>query len=347
MKKLIVLVLAWACVLGLAGCGYNPKKPVAGHIDQNVTKIDITHRVGVEITEWSVEGKEIEALREWSDKLAYTLVEVEEGKTPGDNNGGEVYNFAFTGGVWPNFSYVINGKDDCYILFEGNWFVVTNPSNPPVVEPTVSEISESSATEMQESQQTTAAKMQEKESAVITPLPVTIDITKLEDCMVAISLEKGDFYRDKTGAVMMDVTVFVYDLYDMVDISLMKEGDIILRGQDEIKISSIERKENGLVLINGGLDKGGFELFTEENTVYYEKGYSDVKSYYELGKVTLPVSPDFIYNDASDLDKDAVIWGAEDFLKDAAGIDYHFNANNTTIQIEKGYVTAMTRVYAP
>ena len=228
----------------------------------------------------------------------------------------------------------------------------------------VSEISESSATEMQGSQQTTETERQKeesiavvesqqmttsevKESAVITPLPVTIDITKLEDCMVAVSLEKGDFYRDKTGAVMMDVTVFVYDLYDMVDISLMKEGDTMLRGQDEILISSIERKESGLVLINGGLDKGGFELYTEGNTVYYEKGYSDSKFYYELGKVTLPVSPDFIYNDASDLDKDAVSFGAEDFLKDASGIDYHFNANNTTIQIEKGFVTAMTRVYVP
>lgn len=228
----------------------------------------------------------------------------------------------------------------------------------------VSEISESSATEMQESQQTTETEKQKeesiavvesqqmttsevKESAVITPLPVTMDITRLEDCMVAISLEKGNFYRDKTGAVMMDVTVFVYDLYDMVDISLMKEGDTILRGQDEILISSIERKESGLVLINGGLDKGGFELYTEGNTVYYEKGYSDSKFYYELGKVTLPVSPDFIYNDASDLDKDAVIFSAEDFLKDASDIDYHFYANNTTIQIEKGYVTAMTRVYVP
>lgn len=228
----------------------------------------------------------------------------------------------------------------------------------------VSETLESTATEMQESQQTTELqKLEEestavvesqqmttsevKESVVVAPLPVTIDITKLEDCMVAISLEKGDFYKDKTGVVMMDVTVFVYDLYDMVDVALMKEGDTILRGQEEVLISSIERKEDGHVLINGGLDKGGFELNTEGNTVYYEQGYSDAKSYYEFGKVTLPVSTDFIYNDASDLDKDAVIFRAEDFLNDAAGIQYYFNANNTTIQIEKGYVTAMTRVYVP
>lgn len=228
----------------------------------------------------------------------------------------------------------------------------------------VSDISESTATEMQEIQQTAETQRQEeqstevvedqqtatsekKEAATVIPLPVTIDIMKLEDCMAAISLEKGNFYTDKTGAVIMDVTVFVYDLYDMADISMIKEGDTILRGQEEILISSIECNENGLVLINGGLDNGGFELYTEENTVYYERGYSDMKSYYELGKVSLPVSPDFIYNDASDLDKGAVIFSAEDFLQDAVGIDYHFNANNTTIQIEDGYVTTMTRVYTP
>jgi len=226
-------------------------------------------------------------------------------------------------------------------------------------------VSEVSDPAMQEPQQTTPAQNQNEQSteiadgkqeapleeadapAVIAPLPVTIDITELEDCTVAVSLEEGDFYADETGAIMMDVTVYVYDVYDMVDVSLMKEGDIILRNQEELPISSIERNESGLILINGGLDKGGFELFTEENTVYYEQGYSDLKSYYALGSVSLPVSPDFIYNDASDLDKDAVLFRSEDFLSDAGNIDYHFNANNTTIQIEDGYVTAMTRVYMP
>lgn len=188
---------------------------------------------------------------------------------------------------------------------------------------------------------------EDNESVVVRPIPVTIDITKLEDGIAAVSLEKGDIYRDKTGTVMMDVTVFVYDLYDMTEIDQMKEGDIILRGQEEVLISSIERNEGGLVLINGGLDKDGFELSVENNSVYYERGYNDIKSYYELGEASLPVSPNFIYNDASDLDKEAVIYSIEDFLQDEAGIDYYFNANNTTIQIEDGYVTAMTRAYTP
>lgn len=209
----------------------------------------------------------------------------------------------------------------------------------------VSENFDTTAPEADEIQQTTIPE--EKGPSVIAPLPVTIDVEKLEDCTVAISLEKGDFYVDNAGAVMMDVTVFVYDLYDMVDVSLIKVGDTILRRQEEVLILSIERNENGLVFINGGLDNGGFELYTEDDTVYYERGYSDVKSYYELGKVSLPVANNFIYNDASDLDKDAVIFSTEDFLKDTSDIEYIFTAHNTTIQIENGYVTSMTRVYVP
>ena len=198
----------------------------------------------------------------------------------------------------------------------------------------------------QETQQTEAPTMQQEvqTAAVIAPLPVTVD---LEDCTVAVSLEEGDFYTDEAGTVRMDVTVFVYDLYDLVDISLMKEGDTILRGQEKVLISSIERTENGSVLINGGPDLGGFCLCTADNTVYYELGYSDTKSYYPLGKVSLPVSPDFICNDSSDLDKGVVSYRAEDFLAGTGTIDYLFNAHNTTIQIEAGLVTAMTRVYTP
>ena len=63
--------------------------------------------------------------------------------------------------------------------------------------------------------------------------------------------------------------------------------------------------------------------------------------------MSLPVSPDFICNDSSDLDKGAVSYRAEDFLAGTGSMDYLFNAHNTTIQIEAGIVTAMTRVYTP
>ena len=213
------------------------------------------------------------------------------------------------------------------------------------------DISENVATEMQEEKNTEVVESQAvvvtEEPIRIVPLPTSIDIAQLECGTVAISLEKGDFYTDDTGVLMMNATVFVYDLYDIVDVAMMKEGDIIVLCQNEVLVSSIERDENGCVLVNGGLDNGGFELQTDDDTVYYERGYSDAKSYYELGKVSLPVASDFVYTDTSDLDKDAVSMSAEDFIKSETDLDYYFNANNTTIQIDNGYVVAMMRVYTP
>ena len=48
-----------------------------------------------------------------------------------DEEEGERYDFVLTEGDYPGFTYIINGPDDCYLLIEGNWFSVLNPSYPP------------------------------------------------------------------------------------------------------------------------------------------------------------------------------------------------------------------------
>ena len=135
MKKLMAFVLSVVCILALYGCGWNSQIEVATVFSENVTKVDVTHFMGGKTTTWSVEGTDIDPLREWYNTLSYRYREFEKGQSPGDSDGGEVYTFDFTGGEWPGFSYVINGQNDCYIQSEGKWFVVGNPSMPPVVEP--------------------------------------------------------------------------------------------------------------------------------------------------------------------------------------------------------------------
>lgn len=181
---------------------------------------------------------------------------------------------------------------------------------------------------------------------VISPLPHGIDINHLDDCTLAVSLEQGDAYVDDTGILRMDVTVYTYDLYDMVDIAGLEEGDIIvIRGQ-EIVVTSFERNERGLI-INGGLEQGGYEFGTDDTTVWYESGYSDMKAYYEIGKTTIRVSADMNFYDNSDLEKGEVIYYPGDFLIDTAGIVYHFVPNNTSIVIEDGMIIRMDRRYTP
>ena len=190
------------------------------------------------------------------------------------------------------------------------------------------------------------SEMELEVNKVVSPLPNTIDVQNLDNCIVAVSLEQGDAYVDDAGAMQMNLMVYTYDLYDMVDIADLVVGDVIVIRGEDVLITSLEQNEIGL-FINGGLDENGYELRTDDNTVWYESGYSDVKSYYEIGKATIRVSADMNFYDNSDLDKGEVIYYPGDFLTDAAGIVYHFVPNNTRIVIENGMIIEMHRSYMP
>ena len=179
---------------------------------------------------------------------------------------------------------------------------------------------------------------------IVSPLPVTID---LDNCTIAVSLSEGSFFTDSSGALQILAAVYTYDLYDAVDISLLKAGDTIMIRNQKILITSLEHSNYGSLMINGGLDVGGYELRTDENTVYYETGYSDVKAWVKIGVVSLSVSQDFVYTDTSDLDGEPVVYDYNRLLQAYRSIDYSFTPQNTTLVIENGVATAMNRIYAP
>ena len=193
----------------------------------------------------------------------------------------------------------------------------------------------------------TVDKNEENNANIISPLPETLDINALDNCTVAVSLEKGDVKLSDNGKMVMDVTVYSYELYDMVDIASLEENDVIVRKNEEVTVTEVERLESGLVRINGGEENGGFDLVSNDSTVYYEMGMNDIKVYYELGKVTLPVSDEFEYIDKSDLDTEAKISYPADFLTDDVDIEYSFSPNNTSIIIENGTIIKMNKVYMP
>ena len=187
----------------------------------------------------------------------------------------------------------------------------------------------------------------ELSGAKITPLPSTVNVNDLKDCSVAVSLNKGDAFVDDNGIMQMKVTVYDYNLYDMVDISKLAVGDTIVIGKNDVVVSSLERNSIGTVIINGGLEEGGYELATSENGVFFESGYNDAKSYYSVGEATIRVSTEFEYCDNSELDSEEKCYYPGDFLNDNAGIDYNFTPHNTSIVIQDGQVIAMNRVYVP
>ena len=135
MNKFAAYILSIICVLSLIGCSGSADKPIAIYIGDDVTEIKITHILGGQLTEWSIEDDDISLLQTWVNGLDYKSITFEEGNTPGDSNGGEIYWFELTGGDYSDFDYIITGPDDCYLLIEGRWYVVRNPSAPPVEAP--------------------------------------------------------------------------------------------------------------------------------------------------------------------------------------------------------------------
>ncbi|MDO4531895.1 MAG: hypothetical protein Q4C06_07940 [Bacillota bacterium] len=186
------------------------------------------------------------------------------------------------------------------------------------------------------------------EAAVIAPLPSAIDMANLTDCTVAVGIEEGGIYTAEDGKVMMDVTVYDHEVFDMVDIAQMKEGDtIVISGYEEV-IDTLERTEDGAVLINGGMiDEGGHALYSNDNTVFAERGFDDSYILFEAGKTTLPVSADFTFTDASNLESDPVTYTMDQLLDPASGIDFFFVGTNTEIVIQGGEVVSMNRIYIP
>ena len=179
----------------------------------------------------------------------------------------------------------------------------------------------------------------------IYPLPDNT-MENLEDAILSVSLQEGDAYVDDTGIMRMDLKIYTYDKYDMVDISMLKVGDTLVTNAGEVQVLSLEQGVNGSLSINGGLEAGGFELVTDDCGVFFECGYNDAKNWYEIGEATIRVSVDFVYYDRSDMDRGEVVYYPGSFLIGEV-TDYYFTPRNTTIRVEGGQIVEMFREYIP
>ncbi len=187
------------------------------------------------------------------------------------------------------------------------------------------------------------------ETAIVYPLPTTIDLNAIKDCTLAISIENGDIYAAEadTTKYKMKVRVYDYELFDLADISMLDVGSIIEINKEQVEIASIERNELGTVIINGGLDVGGYELVTNENGVHYSIGYSDIKTYHEIGEIELVMSSEFVYIDASDPEGGEKKYTVADFTANNVFFEYNGTPHNTSIVVENGIVTSMIKIYTP
>ena len=230
------------------------------------------------------------------------------------------------------------------VLFIALCLLLTGCANPQTDGGGNEVLSDSKNSEVVENYDTGNTE-QTEDAHTITPLPDTT-MENLTDVILSVSLEDGDVYVDESGIMQMDLKIYNYDKYDMVDVANLKIGDTVVRHSDEVKVVSKEQNEAGTIYINGGLENGGFDFVTDDCGIFYEIGFNDTKNWYEVGEATIPVSADFKGIDSADLELGEVIIYPGDFLIGAV-TNYNFTPYNTTIRVEDGQIIEMNRVYIP
>ena len=180
---------------------------------------------------------------------------------------------------------------------------------------------------------------------VINPLPDTT-MDNLNDAILSVSLEEGDAYVDDTGIMQMNVKIYTFDKYDMVDIANLKIGDIIATHNGLVEVTALEETDFGTIRINGCLDENGMELDTGDQGFYFESGFSDAKNWYMVGEETIRVSVDFVGYDTSDLEAGEVLLYPGSFLVGEV-TNFNFTPYNTTIRVADGQIVEMHRFYTP
>ncbi|MEG1888999.1 MAG: hypothetical protein RR491_05675 [Lachnospiraceae bacterium] len=191
-----------------------------------------------------------------------------------------------------------------------------------------------------------APKEENEEGEKITPLPATLRGDTLNNCTVAVSFSAADIYENQQKESFVPMTLYDYELFDLVDIGKLKIGDILVINKKEMKVNSLKR-EQGELIINGGLEEGGCYLQTSENGVYYEVGMDGAKSYYAIEEVTLPLSKNFVYTDSSDFGQPEKTLHRKEFLTEMKDSENCFTQFATTAVIEDGAILYITQIFVP
>ena len=235
----------------------------------------------------------------------------------------------------------------------------STPNEPTAEAPEASETSETSEApqEAEKEQQTDAVQADTEaapaaEGAHIAPIPSAFDPMNLADCMFNISFTNDDIVLNDEGTLVLHLTVWEQELFDMVDIAMLKVGDTItVRGED-ISVDSVERTADNVVHINAGAENGGVTLVPEESGGVFHESTAEVSEYdavyTAVAQLTLPVDADqFVYTDTSDPEGDAETYFAGDLLVMKDTVDFSCAAMNGVAHIVNNQVMEITRSYMP
>ena len=208
----------------------------------------------------------------------------------------------------------------------------------------------------------------------VVPKKPSYSLNSLKNVVVPASFELSDFDWDKRTLTM---TVYYEDLYDGKGVDKMRVGDTIIFDDRTIIVEKIEWRDSLMIINDGptGRDCYSSEEVKKEqqridsikraNGGHYEYGALLEKKYngeyrsvddpspfsvfHKMGKVTLPLSKDFVFFNYRDVDEidhyDTIHVNHQQYMESREFID--FSCCGTLVKIENGVITSITRSYVP
>ena len=130
MKKIAAVLLALFALTVLTSCYGKEDEHIdfSSLIPMSTRSVLVEYTSGGKTISYTAEKQVVEELENWLSGLKCERRNFEHGSTPADCDGGECYTFTTDKA---SFSYVINGKDECYLNIKDGWYFVKNPTNPP------------------------------------------------------------------------------------------------------------------------------------------------------------------------------------------------------------------------
>ncbi|MBQ8297387.1 MAG: hypothetical protein IJX77_06355 [Ruminococcus sp.] len=304
MKKAHIILTAALLSMSLTGCGAATEEKVSTSSNSIETQAEVTEAE----TEKSTEAKATEAETEESTEAEATEAETEK---PTEAKSAEA------------------------------------EAEPETEKPTEAKAAEAEPEEQDEAEaeiEESPAAEQKEVFALNGPLGRYQGPGEFGNASFAASFAKDDLVQTDDGTLSLTVMIYRYELFSGDDINALKKGDIIWCLGQEVKVDTVETRQDGAVIINGGIENGGRMFKTDDNSVYFEAGMNDRKSYYEIGENTYTLSENFVFTDGSDYGN-PVTYTAEEFLALGEGVGF-INAN-TIVETTDGVITAIERVYIP
>lgn len=192
----------------------------------------------------------------------------------------------------------------------------------------------------------TAQTIVEKLGYVMPLYPMDSAEDAFADGGYSVNFTAADLVKTGDG-YSLTAKIYDYDRYELEDIQSLKEGDQIQVCRKPVTIERIQR-DNGTVIINGGIENGGVELIDDDG-LYRTNAMNDQPIYYALGTITLPVSTDCTFEDHADLEQepDGLVYEYADVPSAIQNSKIPCNCYNTVITVRQEQVVQIIRYWIP